>query len=108
MNLGTVIVICLVFGGISAVIGRAKNRSIGESFVLGAFLGIIELIIVICIKPGLPQAPPGVRAVKCRTCNTVQNIPETQPVYECWQCKATHRLWDRTTLNRRRPHPRPR
>jgi hypothetical protein len=42
----------------------------------------------------LPKAPPGMRAVKCPRCNTVQNIPETRPEYECWQCKAAHRLWE--------------
>jgi len=59
----------------------------------GALLGIIGVIIVICRRPGLPQAPPGMRAVKCPRCNTVQNVPEKQRVYECWQCKASNELW---------------
>jgi hypothetical protein len=86
-------VICLVFGGIAAGIGQAKKLPIGESFALGAFLSIIGIIIVICQKPGLPQAPPGMRALKCARCNTVQNIPEAQRVFECWQCKCTYELW---------------
>ncbi len=88
-----VIVLCLICGGISALIAQRKNRSIQDAFILGALLGIIGLIIVICQKPGLPQAPPGMRAVKCKRCNTVQNVAQDQRTYECWQCKATNELW---------------
>lgn len=88
-----VIVLCLICGGISALIAQRKNRSIQDAFILGALLGIIGLIIVICQKPGLPQAPPGMRAVKCNRCNTVQNVAQDQRTYECWQCKANNELW---------------
>ena len=87
------IVLCLICGGIAALIGQKKNRPIGESFSLGALLGLIGIVVVICQKPGLPQAPPGMRAVKCPRCNTVQNVPEKQRVYECWQCNASNELW---------------
>jgi LSD1 subclass zinc finger protein len=30
--------------------------------------------------------PPGMRSVKCLWCNTMQNVPESQRAYECWQC----------------------
>ena len=93
MDFWTIVVICLICGGIAAAIGQAKKLPIGQSFALGALLGIIGLIIVICQKPGLPPAPPGMRAVKCRRCNTAQNIPEAQRVFECWQCKSTYELW---------------
>jgi hypothetical protein len=66
---------------------------LGQSFALGALLGIIGLIIVIVQRPGLPKAPPGMRAVKCPRCNTIQNIPEMEPEYVCWQCTAAQRLW---------------
>jgi hypothetical protein len=49
--------------------------------------------MVIFAKPGLPQAPPGMRAVKCPRCNAIQNVPEKQRTYECWQCKESHELW---------------
>jgi DNA-directed RNA polymerase subunit RPC12/RpoP len=93
LSLVTTIIILLIFGAITAAIGQRKNLPLGGSFALGALLGIIGLIIVIFQKPGLPTAPPGMRAVKCSRCNTIQNIPETQPEYECWQCKGVHRLW---------------
>lgn len=93
MDPWTALVICLIMGGVAAAIGRAKNLPTGQSFALGALLSLIGVIIVICQKPGLPQAPPGMRAVKCLRCNTTQNVPESQRVYECWQCKDSHELW---------------
>jgi DNA-directed RNA polymerase subunit RPC12/RpoP len=93
MGLGTIIVICLIFGAVTAAIGQKKNLPVGQSFALGALLGIFGAIIVICQRPGLPKAPSGMRAVKCPRCNTIQNVPETQPEYVCWRCKAAHRLW---------------
>ena len=87
-----IIVASLVCGGIAALIGQTKNLPVRGSFILGAALGIIGIIIVICEKPRLPQAPPGMLAVKCPRCNAVQNIPQQQPEYVCWQCKAAHRL----------------
>ncbi len=92
LNPLTFILFCLIFGAIAAAIGQKKNLSVGQSFALGAFLGIIGLIIVIFRRPGLPKAPPGMRVVKCQQCNTIQNIPEAQPRYVCWQCKAVYRL----------------
>lgn len=91
----TFIFFVLVFGTITAVI--AQKRNLGNPFgwfLFGAMLFIVALPVAIFSKPGLPKAPPGMRAVKCPRCNAVQNIPETQPEYECWQCKAAHRLWE--------------
>lgn len=93
MDIGTIVFFCLVFGGITAAIANAKNLPVGQSFVLGALLGFIGLIIVACQKPGLPKAPHGMRAVKCLRCNTIQNIPAGQPVLECWQCRVAYQLW---------------
>ena len=84
----------LIFGGITAYIAQRRNLgNVGGWFVGGALLFIVALPMVIFSKPGLPQAPPGMRAVKCPRCNTVQNVPEKQRTYECWQCKASHELW---------------
>jgi predicted RNA-binding Zn-ribbon protein involved in translation (DUF1610 family) len=93
MNLGTIIVICLVFGAITAAIAQKKNISVGEWFVIGALLGIFGVLIVLLQRPRLPKAPPGMQVMRCPRCNAIQNVPETQSAYECWQCKATHRLW---------------
>ena len=87
------VVLCLICGGIAAWIGQKKNLPAKDSFIWGALLGIIGVVVVICQRPGLPQAPPGMRAVKCKRCNTVQNVPEDQRVYECYQCKASNELW---------------
>jgi hypothetical protein len=83
---------CLIFGAITAAIGQKKNLPAAESFLLGALLGIIGVIIAIVRRHGLPKPPPGMRAVKCPRCNAVGNIANTQPKYECWQCKAPYRV----------------
>jgi hypothetical protein len=88
MSIGTLIVVWLICAVIAAVISDRKNLGAGSGFVLGAILGIIGIIIVVCQKPGLPPAPAGMRAVKCTRCNAVQNVHRDQPQFECWQCKT--------------------
>jgi hypothetical protein len=88
VGLGTVIVICLIFGAVTAAIGQKKNLAVGQSFAPDALLGIFGAIIVICQRPGPPKAPPGMRAVKCPRCNTIQNVPETQPEYVCFAAQS--------------------
>ena len=41
MSIGTVIVLCLICGGIAALIGQKKNLPVKDSFIWGALLGII-------------------------------------------------------------------
>lgn len=91
MNWGALVVAVLICGVIAAAVGQRKNRSVGDSFALGAIFGIIGIAIVVFQKPGLPKAPSGMRAEKCPRCNAVQNIGTTQTTYECWQCKAAVR-----------------
>lgn len=94
MDFGTLIVLWLIFGAVTAAI--AQKRNLGSPvgwFLFGALLFIVALPMAIFSKPGLPPAPPGMRAVKCPRCNAVQNIPQTQPEYVCWQCKAANPLW---------------
>ena len=52
---------CLFCGAIGAVIAHVKNQSVGEGFSLGAFLGILGLIVVARLprKPKT-QTPSGV------------------------------------------------
>jgi hypothetical protein len=85
----------LIFGCITLAIGQKKNFPAAESFLWGALLGIIGLIVVLVRKPGLPKSPPGLRAVKCPRCNAVGNVPDKQPNYECWQCNASYRVAER-------------
>jgi len=89
----------LIFGVITAVIGQKKNYPVGESFLWGALLGIIGLIVVVVRRPRLPIAPPGMRAVKCPRCNAVGNRPETEPRYVCWQCKTAYHVEGMTPEN---------
>ncbi|OBF93264.1 hypothetical protein A5791_12815 [Mycobacterium sp. 852002-51163_SCH5372311] len=93
-RLGLIVLMSLIFGAITGAIARKKNLSTGGWFVIGAFLGLIGLLIVLMQRPRLPKPPPGMRVVKCSWCNAVQNIAEAQPEFECWQCKASHRIWD--------------
>ena len=59
VGLGTVIVICLIFGAVTAAIGQKKNLAVGQSFAPGALLGIFGAIIVICQRPGPAQGATG-------------------------------------------------
>ncbi|BBY08175.1 hypothetical protein [Mycobacterium noviomagense] len=77
----------LICGAIAAVIGSAKNRSVLGSFLLGAFLGLIGVLIVAVVPKLPPEPPPGMRAVQCPRCNAVQNLPLGLSNFECWQCK---------------------
>jgi ribosomal protein S27E len=87
-DLVAIIVWALIFGAITAAIAHKKNLgNVGGWFVGGAMMFIVALPMVIFAKPGLPPAPPGMRVVKCPRCNTVQNIPASSDVFECWQCK---------------------
>jgi hypothetical protein len=106
----------LIFGGITAYIAQRKNLgNVGGWFFFGALLFIVALPMVIFAKPGLPQAPPGMLAVKCPRCNAVQNVPYGQATFECWRCKlvsdtASAGLLDvpedtRTWLNRMQKQP---
>jgi hypothetical protein len=87
---GTAIFWALVICGVIAgAIGYGKNRSILGSFLLGALLGVIGIVVVAVLPKGAPKPPQGMRPVRCPRCNAVQNIPEGDGEFECWQCKTT-------------------
>lgn len=107
-------VFLLVCGVIAAAIGHSKNRGILGSFLLGALLGVIGVVVVAVLPSGVPKAPPGMRVVRCQTCNAVQNIPDADTTFECWQCKNVSKAPDtrrhgpedmREWLNRVRKQP---
>lgn len=89
----TLIVLWLIMGGVAAAIGAAKQRSVGSSFLWGALLGVLGVIVVLCLPGGLPKAPPNMHALKCPRCNAIQNVPAGQRVYECWQCHGPQERW---------------
>jgi hypothetical protein len=85
MTTGTLIVFWLVCGVIAAAIGSAKNRSALGWFMLGALFA--PSVLIVAVLPKLPPKPPeGMRSVQCPRCNAVQNIPDAQTTFECWQC----------------------
>jgi hypothetical protein len=86
-NIGTLIVIAVICGAIAAVIGQKKNFNVNQSFLWGALLGVIGIFIVAVRRPNPPKPPRGMRAVRCPRCNAMQNIPDAQATFECWQCK---------------------
>lgn len=88
MSIQMVIVFCVIFGTITAAIAQKKNLPPGRWFVGGALLFIVALPLVILEAPGLPKAPPGMRAMQCPRCNAVQNVDNRQQEYECWQCRG--------------------
>jgi hypothetical protein len=87
--MSTVIVIWLICGIITLLIGRKKNIHPFGSFVMGAFLGLIGIVLMLFLPTELPKAPKGMIAVKCSRCNTVQNVAMKQATFECWQCNTT-------------------
>jgi hypothetical protein len=71
----------------SLYLRHPRSSGCGAADTLGALLGVIGVIIVIVQRPNLPKPPPGMRAVQCPRCNAMQNIPDGQTTFECWQCK---------------------
>lgn len=69
-----VVALLVICGGIAAVIGYTKNLGVQSN--------------------GIPKAPPGLQAVRCQTCNAVQNVPEADTTFECWQCKRASSVAD--------------
>jgi hypothetical protein len=86
MSTGTLIMIWLICGLIAIPIGRPKGRPNLDSFMFGAVLGPIGLLLV-AVLPG--PAPKGMRKVKCPRCNAQQNVPVKDQTFECWQCQQT-------------------
>jgi hypothetical protein len=87
MAAGVVLISLCVCGVIVGAIGSAKNRSVFGSFLLGGVLGLIGIVIVGVLPKAAPKPPPGMRAVQCLRCNALQNVPDSQTTFECWQCK---------------------
>lgn len=88
MDWSAAIIVWLICAGVGAAITSSKNRGAGEGLVIGGLLGILGVIITLCLSKQLPAAPPGMLAVQCPRCNAVQNVPEGQPQYQCWQCHS--------------------
>jgi hypothetical protein len=90
MNItGGLIVFWLICGGIAAAIGSAKNRGALAWFIYGALFA--PSVLIVAFLPKLPpKPPPGLRSVTCPRCNAVQNIPQGQTAFECWQCKLVN------------------
>jgi hypothetical protein len=84
---GTFLTVWLVCGAVAAIIGQKKNFNVAHSFLLGAVLGPFGVGMIAFQRADLPKPPPGMRSQQCPRCNAVQNIPEGQPTFECWQCK---------------------
>lgn len=84
-----VIVVWLICGVIAVLIGQKKNINPFGLFALGALLGVIGIVIVLFLPAELPKAPPGMLAVRCPRCTTVQNVRMgLGETFDCWQCKA--------------------
>jgi hypothetical protein len=58
--------------------------------LITGLLGGLALTLVILWLAWLPnKTPKGMRAVKCRRCNTIQNVPRgAAGTTECYLCKS--------------------
>jgi LSD1 subclass zinc finger protein len=95
MSGGAIVFWLIVCGIIAMFIGQEKHINMFGSFVLGALLGVIGIVIMLFLPKELPKAPDGTTAVRCPRCNTVQNVPLNQAQFECWQCKQIVGLTNR-------------
>jgi len=80
------LIVWIICGFAASGVGKEKNRDAFGSFCWGLFLGVFGVIIVALLPTGSPPPPQGMSAQKCLRCNAVQNIPQTDESYECWQC----------------------
>lgn len=78
-----VIAALVVCGLIAVGVGRERGRPMQDSFMYGAVLGPVGILLVAMLPV---PAPKGMRSVKCATCNAVQNVASGQAGWECWQC----------------------
>lgn len=85
------VIITLVCGTIAAVIGHSKGLDVGKSFLMG-MNGVKGVMKVRNLPAQLPPAPAGMRAVKCPRCNAVQNMPQADETFRCWQCSTATRV----------------
>jgi hypothetical protein len=92
MSIETLIVFWIIWLVIALIIGQHKNIDLTTTLVLGGLLGLIGVVILLCMKPGLPKAPAGMYAVKCARCSAGQNIPFGQAEFQCWQCKTSQHI----------------
>jgi hypothetical protein len=107
VSLETLIVFWLFCAAISAAIGHAKNRNIGESFLWGALLGVIGVIVVLCLptnlagaaKPGWypdPSGNGGQRYWNGQQWSDLPPRPQPAPAgkataVQCYKCQHTQR-----------------
>jgi phage FluMu protein Com len=68
---------------VAVLVGRKKNIPPGDCWALGLVLGWIGVVILLCMKTRLPEAPKGMVAVKCPRCNTVQNVAGPSHCFQC-------------------------
>ncbi|ETZ58189.1 hypothetical protein L838_0010 [Mycobacterium avium MAV_120709_2344] len=58
MSSSVMLAASLICGLIAAAIGHSKNRGILGSFLLGALLNVIGIVVVAMLPSGVPKAPP--------------------------------------------------
>jgi hypothetical protein len=75
------------FGFLASIIAQKKNRSASGYFLLGFFLGLIDILAAALVSDGQPAAPSGMRTVVCPRCNARQNISRSTTTFQCWQCQ---------------------
>jgi hypothetical protein len=75
---------------LAMIIGQKKNIPMLESALWGLLGGLIAVVVLLCIKPRLPQGAVGTYTAKCVRCGAVQHVP--QPEFTCWQCQTVQHV----------------
>lgn len=71
---------------ITAAIAKAKGAE-GSALRHAFFIGLVFSIFGLIFIAVMPAPPPkGMRSVKCRVCNTRQNVPRDSELVDCWKC----------------------
>jgi hypothetical protein len=85
------LIVWLVCGFAAGIIASKKGYRGFGYFAFGFLFGVFGILWAIAVKP---QTPDGLRRVRCARCDAQQNVRETDPDYECWQCHARLRVME--------------
>lgn len=82
VSLWVLVIVWLVCGGVAVAVGHARGRDALSSFLWGALLGVIGVIVVAVVDP---SAPDGLERLRCPRCDIKQNVPIVGggPCYQC-------------------------
>lgn len=74
-----------LYGLVTAVVARSKNREPVTWFVAGILIGPLA-VLAILIRDDGPLVPRGYVRVMCPRCLAEQLVDEADTHFDCWRC----------------------